>query len=319
MPVCPQRLARFILQEKGLCGVEVCKSYYEALYDRPVVALPGYCARYSLPDTLYAYLAFGGTTGSAKDALAEGMLALATEKGLLQPGQMVIECSSGSFAIALAVACSHSGHPLMLCMPGSVPTERQQLLAKFGAQIVQSNYVYGRRGTEERAREAVKQTGGYFLNYFANDLNAEFHRRVTGPNIAHATRGAIDAVVVGVGSGGTVTGVGEYLKAWYPDIKIVAVEPYESQAIGGGYIGKHNIPGLGAGFVPENYNPYIVDAVMAVPSRAANAAAWEVLETDAVPASPSAGAVLTAAHQLMKEHPELRRVVCIFAGQALYE
>ena len=153
------------------------------------------------------------------------------------------------FAVALAVACAHSRHPLMLCMPATVPLERQQMLTKFGAQIVLSNYVYGRRGVEQRAQEAVEQTGGYFLNYFDNDLNAEFHRRVTGPNIAKATGGALDAVVAGVGSGGTITGVGEYIKAWYPDVKVVAVEPYESQAIGGGYIGRHNIPGLGAGFV----------------------------------------------------------------------
>ena len=221
--------------------------------------------------------------------------------------------------MALAVACAHSRHPLMLCMPATVPLERQQMLTKFGAQIVLSNYVYGRRGVEQRAQEAVEQTGGYFLNYFDNDLNAEFHRRVTGPNIAKATGGALDAVVAGVGSGGTITGVGEYIKAWYPDVKVVAVEPYESQAIGGGYIGRHNIPGLGAGFVPENYNPYIVDAVMAVPSHTANVTAREVLETDAIPASPSAGAVLTAAHQLMAEHPDLKRVVCVFAGQVLYE
>ena len=171
--------------------MNIHKSYYETLYSRPVVALSGYCAKYDLPDSLYAYLAYGGTTGSAKDALAEGMLALATEKGLLQPGQTVIECSSGSFAVALAVACAHSRHPLMLCMPATVPLERQQMLTKFGAQIVLSNYVYGRRGVEQRAQEAVEQTGGYFLNYFDNDLNAEFHRRVTGPNIAKATGGAL--------------------------------------------------------------------------------------------------------------------------------
>ena len=171
----------------------------------------------------------------------------------------------------------------------------------------------------QRAEEAVRQTGGYFLNYFDNDLNAEFHRRITGPNIARATGGALDAIVVGVGSGGTISGVGEYIKAWYPDVKIIAVEPYESQAIGGGYVGRHSIPGLGAGFVPENYNPHIVDAVMAVPSKTANVTAREVLETDAVPASPSAGAVLAAAHQLMAEHPEQQRVVCVFAGQVFYE
>ena len=142
---------------------------------------------------------------------------------------------------------------------------------------------------------------------------------MTGPAIVKATGGELDAIVVGVGSGGTITGVGEYVKAWYPDVRIIAVEPAESQALTGGVVGRHSIPGIGAGFVPENYNPYIVDAVMAVPSHTANVTAREVLETDAIPASPSAGAVLTAAHQLMAEHPDLKRVVCVFAGQVLYE
>ncbi|MEF9969228.1 MAG: pyridoxal-phosphate dependent enzyme [Ruthenibacterium sp.] len=299
--------------------MEIHKSYYETLYTRPVVTLPGYSAKYQLPGTLYAYLAFGGATGSSKDALAEGMLALAVEKGLLTQGQTVVEASSGSFGVALAIACAHSHHPLVLCMPATVPVERQELLAKFGAKIVLSNYVYGRRGVEKRAQEAAEQTGGYFLNYFDNDLNAEFHRRITGPAIVKATDGQIDAIIAGVGSGGTITGIGEYVKAWLPDVKIIAVEPYESQAISGGVVGKHSIPGLGAGFVPENYNPYIVDAVMAVPSGHANTAAREVLHTDAVPASPSCGAVLTAARQLMQEHPEMSRILCVFSGKTVYE
>ena len=299
--------------------MQIFQSYYETLYQRPVVRLAGYSARHGLPASLYAYLAAGGPTNSAKDALAEGMLAIATEKGLLKPGQTVVEGSSGSFAVALAISCARSGHPLVLCMPATVPTERQHMLAKLGAKIALTNYVYGRRGVEKRAQEAVERTGGYYLNYFDNDCNAEFHRRVTGPNIARATEGALDAIVVGVGSGGTITGVGEYIKAWYPDVKIIAVEPYESQAIGGGFVGKHNIPGLGAGFVPENYNPYIVDGVVPVASNVANQTAQEVLRTDAVPASPSAGATLAAARELMEEKPELQRVLCIFEGKELYE
>lgn len=299
--------------------MQIFQSYYETLYQRPVVRLAGYSARHGLPASLYAYLAAGGPTNSAKDALAEGMLAIATEKGLLKPGQTVVEGSSGSFAVALAISCARSGHPLVLCMPATVPTERQHMLAKLGAKIALTNYVYGRRGVEKRAQEAVERTGGYYLNYFDNDCNAEFHRRVTGPNIARATEGALDAIVVGVGSGGTITGVGEYIKAWYPDVKIIAVEPYESQAIGGGFVGKHNIPGLGAGFVPENYNPYIVDGVVPVASNVANQTAQEILRTDAVPASPSAGATLAAARELMEEKPELQRVLCIFAGKELYE
>ncbi len=299
--------------------MDIKRSYYETLYSRPVVQLAGYCAKYELPGSLYAYLAFGGATASAKDALAEGMLALATEKGFLKPGQTVIETSSGSFAVALAIACAHSRHPLILCMPSNVPTARQRMFTELGAKIALTNSIYGRQGMEKRAQEAVERTGGYYLNYFDNDLNAEFHRRVTGPNIARATEGALDAIVVGVGSGGTVTGVGEYVKAWYPDVRMIAVEPFESQVLSGGFAGTHSIPGLGAGFVPENYNPYIVDGVIPVPSQEANAKAREVLQTDAVPASPSAGATLAAAHKLIRENGDVRRVLCIFAGKETYE
>ena len=143
---------------------------------------------------------------------------------------------------------------------------------------------------------------------------------MTGPAILKATGGGgeIDTISAGVGSGGTITGVGEHIKAWTNHIRMVAVEPYESQAIGGGFTGRHNIPGLGAGFVPQNYNPYIVDAVMAVPSGEALRAARQVLRTDAVPACPSAGATLFAAQQLL-EKGKAKSILCVFNGRQLYE
>lgn len=299
--------------------MSVRNNYYETLYERPTVALKGYCAKHKLEGMIYAYLGYGGATNSAKDALAEGMLALATEKGLLAPGQIVIEASSGSFAVALAIACAHSNHPLILCMPANVPVARQQMFARLGASVVLVSYLTGRIEVADRARQIAAEKNAYFVNYFENDLNAEFHRRITGPAIVNAIGDDLDAIVAGVGSGGTVTGVGEYAKAWVPDVRIIAVEPYESQAIGGSMIGKHHIPGLGAGFVPENYNPYVVDAVMAVPSTKANNTAFEVLLTDAIPAGASSGAVLAAAEQLMREQPAVKKVACIFAGKSLYE
>lgn len=298
--------------------MDIKQSYYETLYQRPVVQLSGYSARYGLAPSLYAYLAYGGSTSSAKDALAEGMLAIATEKGYLRPGQPVIETSSGSFAIALAIACAHSGHPLILCMPSSVPEERQNLFKQLGAKIAKTDQIYGRMGLKKRARDAVERTGGYYLDYFDNDINAEFHRRVTGPNIARATEGALDAIVAGVGSGGTITGVGEFIKAWYPDIRMIAVEPYESQVLIGREPGAHSIPGLGAGFVPENYNPHIVDAIIPAASQEAADTARDVLSSDAIPAAPSSGAVLAAAHRLMRENPDCRRVLCIFAAKETF-
>lgn len=294
-------------------------NYYAHLYSNcPVVELRGYCARHKLPGSILAYLDFGGATGSAKDGLAEGMLALAAEAGLLKKGQPVVEASSGTFAVALTIAARHSGHPVTLTMPDSTPDERRQLLRGLGAQIVTCSPLEGRRGCERMAAEIAADEGGWFVNYFANDLNPEYHRRVTGPSILRQTGSDFDAVVIGVGSAGTVTGVGEYLRAWEPQIKVVAVEPYECQAIGGGFPGKHGIGGLGAGFVPENYNPYVVDRVVAVNTGEARRAAAEVLRADAIPACDSAGATLAAA-RLLLEKGQAKRPLCIFAGRQAVE
>lgn len=292
-------------------------NYYNTLYSRPTIELAGFTALHSLPGQLMAYLNYGGPTSSAKDALAEGMLALAVEKGLLQPGQPVIEASSGTFAVALTIAARHSGHPVHLVVPGSVMPDRQQYLASLGANVVETNYVYGRSGTIRRAQQLAEEIGGYFVNYFSNDDNPEFHRRVTGPAILKAMEGEISAVIAGVGSGGTISGVGEYLKAWAGNVWTVAVQPYESQTLTGGFSGRHGIAGIGPGFIPDNYNPYIVDEVISVTTGDAKSAAREVLASDAIPASASCGAVLFAAKQVIRQRPG--RVLCLFNGMTVYE
>lgn len=296
----------------------VLENYYEHLYHNPVVSLRGYCAHHRLQGSILAYLDFGGATGSAKDGLAEGMLALAAEQGLLAKGQPIVEASSGTFAVALTIAARHSGHPVTLTMPEGVPDERKKLLRSLGAQLAFSSPLDGRRGAERLARELAEAQNGYYTNYFANDLNPEYHRRVTGPNILKETDSRLDAVVIGVGSGGTITGVAEYLKAWNSMIRIVAVEPSECAAISGGFIGHHSIAGIGPGFVPENYNPYVVDTVLTVSSADAERAAREVLFYDGIPACSSAGATLCAATQLMGTG-KCNRPLCIFAGRRTYE
>ena len=298
--------------------MEVLNSYYPVLYRCPVVKLGGYAAQHKLNGEVLAYLDFGGATGSAKDGLAESMLALATERGDLAPGQMVVEASSGTFGAALTLACRVSGHPITLIVSRTLDAQRMSYLRGLGAKLLYSSPLDGRRGLEQLARQTAEDCGGYYMDYFANDDNPEHHRRVTGPAILKATGGQIDAVVAGVGSGGTVTGVGEHIRAWHDHIKIVAVEPYESQAIGGGFVGKHGIPGLGAGFVPANYNPYIVDLVLAVTSGDAQRAAQDVLLNDGIPACPSAGAALFAARQLI-EKGKARRPLCIFSGRVSYD
>lgn len=296
------------------------KNIYQYLYSCPVVELSGYTARLGLSGRIYAYLDFGGPTGTAKDGLAEGMLSLLSKKGRLQKGQPVIEADSGPFAAALCIAARRSGHPVTLVVPPTLDGQRQQFLQQLGAKLVFSmdGLKGGREAVWEQCRKLAEEQGAYFIDQFNNDNNPDYHRRLTGPSILKATNNgdAIDAIVAGVGTGGTITGVGEYIKAWTNHIRMVAVEPYECQAIGGGFLSRHGIPGIGFGFVPQNYNPYVVDVLMAVPTGEALGAAREVLCTDAIPAGPSAGAALFAARQLL-EQGRSKSALCIFASRRL--
>ena len=290
---------------------------YSTLYARPAVELSGYATRYGLKGLLVAYLNYGGATGSAKDALAEGMLALAVERGALAPGQPVVEASSGTFAVGLIVAAKRSGHPVHLVVQGNVDPARQRYLAELGAAVSVTNYVYGRAGARKKALAVAEETGGYFVDYFENSDNPEYHRRVTGPAVLRAMDGEVDAFIAGVGSAGTLTGAGEYLKGWAGNVWNVAVQPFESQSLTGGMAGRHGIAGIGPGFLPPHYNPYAVDEVISVTTVDAKEAARDVLDTDGVPASISCGAVLAAAKQVMQRRP--MRVLCMFNGMQLYE
>ena len=278
-------------------------NFYQTLSACPIVELRGYAAACGLKGRLYAYLDFAGPTGTARDGLAEGMLALAIEKKKQISGQPIIEAASGPFAAALTLAGLTAGHPVVLVMPEDAPALRQETLLRLGAQIRHSPARSGVNGARRLAAQTAAANGWYYMDWLANDDNPEYHRRVTGPaivqSIAREGKSAVDAIVIGVGSGGTVTGVGETIKAWTNDVRIAAVEPYESQALGGGLTGPHGISDLGYGFVPENFNAYVVDNVVAVNTTDAQRAAQKVLRTDAIPASVASGAVLQAAAQLI--------------------
>ena len=252
----------------------ILHSYYQDVYRCPIVRLDGYSAQHGLSTGILAYLDFGGATGSSKDGLAETMLAFATERGTLQPGMPVVEASSGRFGAALAVSCATTGHPCILVVPSNLPIAQRKRLQDLGAHIIACSSS-GRRAMERVAEDTAKRYGGYYTHYFSNDDNPEYHRRVTGPQIYKNAGDAIDAIVIGVGSGGTITGVAEYIKAWNSMVRIVAVEPAECAAISGGFIGQHGISGIGPGFVPENYNPYVVDTVLTVTTADAERAAAE--------------------------------------------
>lgn len=308
---------RNLHRKDGGGPLAILQSYYQDVYKCPVTRLPRYSGHYGLESAILAYLDFGGATGTCKDGVAEAMLAFATERGDLKPGMPVVEASSGSFGAALAVACATTGHDCILVVPSSLPAERKKHLQNLGARIVACN-AHGRKALEHIAADTAARYGAYYTNYFANDDNPEYHRRVTGPQILKACGDSIDAVVIGVGSGGTITGVAEFLKAWNSMIRVVAVEPSECPAISGGFVGHHGIAGIGPGFVPDNYNPYVVDTVLTVSTADAHQAAREVLFMDGVPACTSAGATLAAAVQLMGTGKS-KRPLCVFAGRRMYE
>lgn len=298
----------------------VYPNFYQTLLPCPIVELRGYAAACGLQGKLYAYLDFGGPTGTSRDALAEGMLALAAEKGRLTPGQPVVEASSGAFGMALALAGLTAGHPVWLAMPEDAPPLRQETLLRLGAQLLLSPAQSGLAGARAMAQRTAAEKGWYYMNWLANDDNPEYHRRVTGPailqTIARKDASLVDAIVMGVGSAGTVTGVGETIKGWTNNVRIVAVEPYENQALSGGFTGRHGLAEIGFGLVPGNYNAYVVDNVAAVTTADAVRAAQRVLRTDAIPASPSAGAALHAAAQLLANRNS-RGALAIFSGRQL--
>ena len=294
---------------------------YQTLLPGPIVELRGYLAACGLRGRLYAYLNYNGPTGTARDELAEGMLALALGRGALTPGQTIVEAVSGPFATALTLAGLTAGHPVTLVMPEDAPAMRQESLLRLGAQIIHTPAQAGPAGARALAKATAAEKGWYYMDWLNNDDNPTYHRRVTGPalvrSIAREGSSIVDSIVIGVGSGGTITGVAEYIKAWNSMVRIVAVEPAECAAISGGFIGQHGISGIGPGFVPENYNPYVVDTVLTVTTADAERAAREVLFFDGVPACTSAGATLAAAVQLLNMG-KAKRPLCVFAGRHIY-
>lgn len=296
------------------------QTYYKQLTRCPIVELSGYTARHHLNGHLYACLLFDGPTGTGKDALATAMIRLATQRGELKKGQPIVETGAGAFAAALAIAAQRSSHPLTLVTPPGLPSERERFLQDLGAKLHPCyERPHGQPGMDILARRLAEEQNAYYMNYLASEDNPEYHRRITGPAIFKSTDNGdlIDAIVAGVGSGGTITGVGEFIKAWTNHIRMVAVEPYECQAIGGGFLGPHGITNIGFGFVPENYNPYVVDFVLAVSTGEAVQAAQDVLLTDGIPAGISAGATLYAARQML-EKGKSKSSLCIFQSRQIY-
>ena len=277
----------------------------------PLLELGNYERKNGLEATLLAKLEYFNPAGSIKDRIAMAMLDDAEAKGLLKPGAVIIEPTSGNTGIGLAAVGAARGYRVILTMPETMSVERRNLLKAYGAELVLTDGSKGMKGAIAKAQELAAATPDSFIpGQFNNPANPEIHRRTTGPEIWADTEGKVDIFVAGVGTGGTITGVGEYLKSQKPDVKIVAVEPAGSPVLSQGKSGPHKIQGIGAGFVPETLNTAVYDEIIAVENDAAFAVGREIARTEGVLVGISSGAALCAATELAKR-PENRGKVIV--------
>ena len=255
---------------------------------------------------ILAKLEYLNPAGSAKDRVGKAMIDDAEARGILKPDSVIIEPTSGNTGIGLASVAAARGYRIIIVMPETMSVERRVLMKAYGAELVLTDGTKGMVGAIEKAEELAKEIPNAFIpGQFVNPANAAAHRETTGPEIWADTDGSVDIFVAGVGTGGTITGVGEYLKAQNPDVKIVAVEPASSPVLSKGTAGAHKIQGIGAGFVPEVLNTAIYDEVIAVSNEDAFAAGRQMGRTEGVLVGISSGAALWAAIELAKR-PENR-------------
>ena len=267
----------------------------------PLVEVENIEKELNLPATLLVKLEYLNPAGSVKDRIAKAMIEDAEEKGILKKGSVIIEPTSGNTGIGLAAIAAVKGYRIILTMPETMSIERRNILKAYGAEIVLTEGARGMKGAIEKADELAKEIPDSFIpGQFVNPANAAMHRKTTGPEIYKDTDGAVDIFVAGVGTGGTLTGVGEYLKSVKPKVQVVAVEPAGSPVLSGGSAGAHKLQGIGAGFVPEVLNTEIYDEVMPIDNDVAFDMAKLLAKKEGVLVGISSGAALYAAIQLAK-------------------
>lgn len=290
---------------------QIKESALELIGKTPMMKLNRYAKRAEADKAvILAKLEYLNPAGSVKDRVALAMVEDAEEKGILKPGAAIIEPTSGNTGIGLAAVAASKGYRAIFTLPDTMSVERRNLLAAYGAELVLTEGAKGMKGAIAKAEELQESIpGAVILGQFVNPANPAAHRRTTGPEIWEQTEGKIDIFVSGVGTGGTITGVGEYLKAQNPDIKVVAVEPATSPVLSGGAAGAHKIQGIGAGFIPEVLNEKIYDEIITIENEDAFTEGKAFAVSEGILVGISSGAALKAASILAKRPENEGKVI----------
>lgn len=291
---------------------KIYRSASELIGRTPLLELTGYERKNNLKATILAKLEYFNPAGSVKDRIALAMIDDAERSGKLTPGSVIIEPTSGNTGIGLASVAAARGYRLILTMPETMSIERRNLLKAYGAELVLTDGSRGMKGAVEKADELAAELPGSFIpGQFTNPANPAIHRATTGPEIWDDTDGSVDMFVAGVGTGGTLTGVGQYLKGKNPAVKVIAVEPASSPLLSGGKAGQHKIQGIGANFVPEVLDTSIYDEVIPVLNEDAFAAGRALGRSDGILTGISSGAALWAAAELARRPENKGKVIVV--------
>ncbi|KYH29428.1 MULTISPECIES: cysteine synthase A [Clostridium] len=299
--------------------MKIARNLTELIGNTPMMELVNYDKINDLQANIIAKLEYFNPAGSVKDRVGYAMIVDAEEKGIINKDTVIIEPTSGNTGVGLALTAAAKGYKLIITMPESMSIERRKVLKAYGAELVLTPAAEGMKGAIAKAEEIAKNTPNSFIpQQFANPANADIHRKTTAEEIWRDSEGKVDIFVAGVGTGGTITGVGEVLKQKNPNIKIVAVEPMDSPVLSGGKPGPHKIQGIGAGFVPEVLNIEVIDEIIKVSNKDAFEATRELVRTEGLFVGISSGAAVHAAKVLaQREENKGKNIVVLLPDTGL--